>query len=244
MNKGMHINDALLQGKRLEMSVLSFLHQEIYSNFDNLMALIKIKQPNLSRLLKRMVNKKLLEKHSLTLDTCKISLWGITNEGIAKVGDSEYAPMYCFTPSRISLVTLNHTLMNQRVYISLKHINWTNWTNADRYTFKQKYSIPHRPDAIVTTPNGTVTAIETELTLKSPIRYRSIMKSHIQAKTKGFWGHVIYVVRDEEYKKMLKRRFDNIKFIPFDNSRHDFEKYRNMVSIFTLDEVGKLTQTQ
>lgn len=243
MNKGMHINDALLQGKILEMSVLSFLHQEIYSNFDNLMALIKIKQPNLSRLLKRMVNKRLLEKHSLTLDTCKISLWGITDKGIHLVGDSDHAPMHCFTPSRISLVTLNHTLMNQRVFIALKHLNWTGWTNADRHTFKKMYPISHRPDAIVSPPSGGMVAIETELTLKTPIRYRSIMKSHIQAKSKGFWGHVIYVVRDEEYKKMLNRRFDNIKFIPFDNSRHDFEKYRSMVSIFTLAEVSQLTQS-
>lgn len=235
---------AKARGEEKELVVLSFLHQEIFSDFKNLFRLLKIAKNHTYSLLDRLVKKGLLEKHTLSIQTGKITLWGITNDGIAKVGDSEHAPMYCFTPSRISLVTLNHTLMNQHVYISLKHINWTNWINADRHTFKQKYSIPHRPDAIVTTPNGTVTAIETELTLKTPMRYRSIMKSHIQAKTKGFWGHVIYVVKDEEYKKMLKRRFDNIKFIPFDNSRHDFEKYRNMVSIFTLDEVGKLTQTQ
>ncbi|MFA0077392.1 hypothetical protein AB4427_04445, partial [Vibrio artabrorum] len=102
----------------------------------------------------------------------------------------------------------------------------------------------HRPDAIVTSPVGTVMAIETELTFKTPARYRSIMKSHIQAKSKGFWQHVIYVVRDEPSKKLLSRRFDSIKFIPFDNSRHDFEKYRSMVSIFTVEEVGKLTQSK
>ncbi|MCY9828809.1 MarR family transcriptional regulator [Vibrio chagasii] len=243
MNNGLHINDALLKGKYLEAQVLSFLHQEIFSNFDNLIALIKIQQPNLSRLLKRMTSKGLLEKHSLTLDTCKVSLWGITDKGIHAVGDHEHAPLHCFHPSRISLVTLNHTLMNQRVYIALKHLNWTEWINADRKVFKQKFPVPHRPDAIVRTPKGTITAIETELTLKTPLRYRAIMKSHIQAKEKGFWKHVIYVVRDEEYKKMLKRRFDHIKYIQFDESRHPFEKYRKMVSIFTLDEVSKLTQS-
>ena len=154
MTRGLHINDALLKGKQLEMQVLSFLHQEIFSNFDNIMALIKILQPNLSRLLKRMVGKGLLEKHSLILDTCNVSLWGITDAGIHAVGDLEHAPIHGFYPSRVSLVTLNHTLMNQRVYIALKHLKWTNWTNADRKVFKQIYPVAHRPDAIITTPKG------------------------------------------------------------------------------------------
>ena len=131
--------------------------------------------------------------------------------------------------------------MNQRVFIALKHLNWTGWTNADRHTFKKMYPISHRPDAIVSPPSGGMVAIETELTLKTPIRYRSIMKSHIQAKSKGFWGHVIYVVRDEEYKKMLNRRFDGIKYVQFDLSRHDFDKkYRDWFYIFTIEELREL----
>ncbi|MFA0212819.1 MobC family replication-relaxation protein [Vibrio artabrorum] len=244
MDNRIHITAARQRGMEREMIVLQFLHQEIYSDFKNFMALLKSAKSHTSALLKRMVNKKLIEKHVVELDTNTVSLWGITDEGILRVNDIDNAPFYSFTPSRFSIVTLNHTLMNQRVFIALQHIHWKNWLNADRRLFSEKYSVDHRPDAIVTSPVGTVMAIETELTFKTPARYRSIMKSHIQAKSKGFWQHVIYVVRDEPSKKLLNRRFDSIKFIPFDNSRHDFEKYRSMVSIFTVEEVGKLTQSK
>ncbi|MDE1315588.1 hypothetical protein MEG05_16135 [Vibrio aestuarianus] len=243
MNNGMHRAAAIQRGIEREMVVLQFLHQEIYSDFKNFMSLLKSAKSHTSSLLKRMVKNKLIERHIITLDTNTVSLWGITDEGILRVNDIDNAPTYCFTPSRFSLVTLNHTLMNQQVYIALKHLNWTNWVNADRQLFKDKYRVPHRPDAIVTSPNGMVMAIETELTFKTPARYRSIIKSHIEAKSKGFWGHVIYVVRDEPSKKLLQRRFDRVNYIPFDNSRHEFSKYRGMFSIFTLYEVSILHQT-
>ncbi|PMM41605.1 MarR family winged helix-turn-helix transcriptional regulator [Vibrio splendidus] len=238
-----HVNKARQRAREKEMIVLRFLHQEIYSDFENLKKLLSLTKGTISKLITRMLNNGLIEKHTINLKTGKISLWGITDEGILRVDDIDNAPTYCFTPSRFSIVTLNHTLMNQQVYIALKHLNWTNWVNADRQLFKDKYRVPHRPDAIVTSPNGMVMAIETELTFKTPARYRSIIKSHIEAKSKGFWGHVIYVVRDEPSKKLLQRRFDRVNYIPFDNSRHEFSKYRGMFSIFTLYEVSILHQT-
>ncbi|MEZ9361428.1 MobC family replication-relaxation protein [Vibrio cyclitrophicus] len=244
MNHGMHINDAKKRGIEKERIVLEFLRQEIYSDFKNLMSLLNLAKSHTSALLKRMVHNKQLEKHLLILDTCKISLWGITQLGIEETENIKGAPLILFTPSRLSLITLNHTLMTQRVYIALKHLNWTDWRNGDRHAFKQQYALPHRPDAIVTTPMGTVMAIETELSIKTVVRYRSIIKSHIQAKGKGFWGHVIYVVRNQACKEMLQVRFDNIKYIPFDESRHPFEKYSKLFSIFTVEEMKLLNQTK
>ncbi|MFA0080230.1 hypothetical protein AB4427_19195, partial [Vibrio artabrorum] len=92
-----------------EMIVLQFLHQEIYSDFKNFIALLKSAKSHTSALLKRMVNKKLIEKHVVELDTNTVSLWGITDEGILRVNDIDNAPFYNFTPSRFSIVTLNHT---------------------------------------------------------------------------------------------------------------------------------------
>ncbi|MFA0077391.1 hypothetical protein AB4427_04440, partial [Vibrio artabrorum] len=149
MNSLPHVNDAVKRAREKEMIVLQFLHQEIYSNFNNFMALLKSAKSHTSTLLKRMVEKKLIEKHIVTLDTNTVSLWGITDEGILRVNDIDNAPFYSFTPSRFSIVTLNHTLMNQRVFIALQHIHWKNWLNADRRLFSEKYSVDHRPDAIV-----------------------------------------------------------------------------------------------
>lgn len=232
-----NVTEARHRAREKERIVLQFLHREIYSDFKNLRELLSLTKGTVSKLLTRMVKNKLLERHLVTLDTCTISLWGITQQGIEETGDIKGAPLILFTPSRFSLVTLNHTLMTQRVYIALKRLNWTDWRNGDRQAFKQQFALPHRPDAIVTTPMGTVMAIETELTIKNVARYRSIIKSHIQAKGKGFWGHVIYVVRNQACKEMLQVRFDNIKYIPFDESRHPFEKYSKLFSIFTVEEM-------
>ncbi|MFA0520519.1 hypothetical protein AB4501_26570, partial [Vibrio sp. 10N.222.55.E8] len=130
-----HVNKARQRAREKEMIVLRFLHQEIYSDFENLKKLLSLTKGTISKLITRMLNNGLIEKHTINLKTGKISLWGITDEGILRVDDIDNAPTYCFTPSRFSLVTLNHTLMNQQVYIALKHLNWTNWVNADRQLF-------------------------------------------------------------------------------------------------------------
>ncbi len=241
---GLHINEAKKRGEELEMKVLRFLHTESYSNFKNLMELTRIDKSNLSRLLRRLTKKNMLKKHDLVFDTHNVLLWGILDEGIHKVADIDNAPLYNFQPKKVSISTINHTLMNQRVRLAIEHLGWTDWENSDRKKFISKYSVTHRPDAIVTNPNRVIMAIETELTLKTSLRYRSIAKSHVEAIKENFWHHVVYIVRDEEYKKMLNRRFDGIKYVQFDNSRHDFDKhYRQYFYIFTIDELKELETT-
>lgn len=238
---GLHINEARKRGSELEMVVLKFLHTETYSNFKNLLELTRIDKSNLSRLLKRLAKKNMLKKHELIFDTHNVLLWGILDEGIHQVADLENAPLNHFQPKKMSISTINHTLMNQRVRIATHHLGWRHWENSDRKKFISKYPVKHRPDSIVTNPNGIVMAIETELTLKTALRYRSIVQSHVEAMKNKLWHNVIYVVRDDEYKKMLNRRFDGIKYVQFDLSRHDFDKkYRDWFYIFTIEELREL----
>ncbi|MDN3683215.1 MobC family replication-relaxation protein [Vibrio tapetis subsp. quintayensis] len=235
--------EAKARGKEKDRLVLEFLRCEIFSSFENFMLLLKSAKSHTSRHLSRMVKKKWLEKYVVELDTGNITVWGITQLGLEEAGDAEEATMEGFVPSRISFLALNHTLMNQKVCIQLSNLGWKGWQNADRHFFKKKYNVEHRPDAIVIAPKGGIVAIETELTLKAPRRYRSIMKSHIVAKEKGYWKHIIYVVRNDESKRMLTRRFDNIEYIRFGESRYPFDKYKKMVSIFTIDEIPTLNQS-
>ncbi|MDD1830241.1 hypothetical protein LRP52_49900, partial [Photobacterium sp. ZSDE20] len=153
----------------------------------------------------------MLKKHDLVFDTHNVLLWGILDEGIHQVADLENAPLNHFQPKKMSISTINHTLMNQRIRIATHHLGWRHWENSDRKKFISKYPVKHRPDSIVTNPNGIVMAIETELTLKTALRYRSIVQSHVEAMKNNLWHNVTYVVRDDEYKKMLNRRFDGIK---------------------------------
>jgi hypothetical protein len=44
--------------------------------------------------------------------------------------------------------------------------------------------VKHRPDGLLTLPDGNVIAIETERRLKTRARYQSIMASHLLARTR------------------------------------------------------------
>lgn len=133
---GLHINEARKRGSELEMVVLKFLHTETYSNFKNLLELTRIDKSNLSRLLKRLAKKNMLKKHDLVFDTHNVLLWGILDEGIHQVADLENAPLNHFQPKKMSISTINHTLMNQRVRIATHHLGWMHWENSDRKKFK------------------------------------------------------------------------------------------------------------
>lgn len=242
------IHHAKSRNKEKRQLVLNFLSMEGYSNLNNIVTLLGIvDKSGCYRLLRKLISENLIQKHTLKFESGDIALWGITEQGLGECDYDENSPpvTQAFEPSRIKFTTLNHTLMNQRVYLTLSKQGWHSWQNGDRQVFKDKYDIEHRPDAVFSTPTGVNYAIETELTLKTPARYRSILKSHIVAYNKGYWQGAVYVVKDDNFKKHLNRRFDNVKYIAFDESRQPFEHYRNdHFIILTLDGLKNLQVTR
>ena len=223
--------------------VIQFLKQEVYSDIANLMLLLEYKkrQP-LDRLLSKLSDLEFIQKHNFEFQTGKFAVWGITSLGLTQYIQSIDEDFRAFEPYRVKFQTLEHKLMNQKVQIYLQRNGWTGWQNADQYSFRSKFSVEHRPDAIMIAPNGHTIAIETERTLKPVARYRSIFKSHILAKQKQYWGAVFYVVADDNIRHLLNKRFDRVEYIPFDESKHPFEHYRSkIVRVFTLDEIKTLT---
>ncbi|WP_299695710.1 MobC family replication-relaxation protein [uncultured Vibrio sp.] len=228
-------------------NVITFLKQEGYSDITNLMLLLQYKKrPPLDRLLNKLIQQGSIIKHELILmdGKIKISLWGITEFGVTQYIQSPTEHYQAFEPNRTKFSTLEHKLMNQKVRIYLNRHHWREWHNTDSYEFRENHKdLDHRPDAICTSPNGIKVAIETERTLKSPSRYRSILKSHILARKKKLWVGVYYVVPNQDIKMLLENRFDKIKYIQFDESKHPFEKYRkDLVLIFTLDEIKNINK--
>lgn len=222
--------------------VIQFLKQETYTNFDNLMILLNYKDKNpLYRLLNKLSALGFITKHVFEFQTGKISIWGITDLGLTQNIRSINEDFRPFEPTKVKFTTLEHKLMNQKVQIYLERNGWSGWQNADQYSFRSKYDVEHRPDAVMNAPNGYTVAIETERTLKHVSRYRSIFKSHILAKQKGYWGAVFYVVPNDNIKGLLEKRFDKIDYIQFDLSKHPFEHHRStLVRIVTLDEIRVL----
>ena len=244
MNQLIASRQARLQRNQEKMAtVIQFLKEEAYSDIKNLMLLLGYqKRQPLDRLLSKLIHLGYLHKHEFEFQTGKVSIWGITDLGITQNIKSINEDFRPFEPHRVKFPTLEHKLMNQKVQVYLQQNGWSDWHNADQYSFRHRYDVEHRPDAIMTTPNGFTIAIETERTLKNASRYRSIFKSHILAKQKGYWSAVFYIVPNENMKPLLEKRFDRIEYIPFSESKHPFEHYRSkLVRIFTLDELKTLT---
>ena len=226
--------------------LLNFLKQETYSDFNNLMLLLNYKkhQP-LYLLLNKLIKKEWIKKNTFTYKDINITLWGITDQGLIHIiKEEDTYEFQHFEPSKTKAWTMVHHLMNQEVRIYLERKRWTNWQNADRYSFRKKYPVPHRPDALIVAPNGHTIAIETERTLKTKPRYQEIIKSHLLAKKDDYWIKVIYVVPDIKTKIALTNRFNNITYVNMNGSRITLtDEHRSTFHIFTLDEMKTLVIT-
>ena len=245
----MIITDPKKRGERStekQALVLAFLKQETYSDITNLMLLLNYKkrQP-LDRLLQKMKRYGFIEKFEYGFRDIKIKVWGITIEGMTEtVNLNDTEDFQHFEPSKIKTWTMVHHLMNQEVRIYLERNGWNHWQNADRYLFRKKYPVPHRPDALIIAPNGHTIAIETERTLKTKPRYQEILKSHLLAKKNKYWSKVIYVVPDIKTKIALTNRFNNIAYVNMNGSRITLtDEHRKTFHIFTLDEMKTLVIT-
>lgn len=223
--------------------LLNFLKEETYSDFKTMMTLFKFKNHStLSRLLSKIEKMGLIQKHIFESRAAKISLWGITSDGIAVVlnPDDKTFPAR-FEPSRLTGWSLDHHLDNQLARLTLEQKGAAGWINGDRSTFLNQYNVKHRPDGLITLPDGRVIAIETERRLKTKARYQSIMASHLLARTNKHWMHVFYVVPDEQKKRALILLFDTIKHVIVNNQHVPLEeKHRNVFRIYTTEELKNL----
>lgn len=149
--------------------LLNFLKEETYSDFKTLMQLFSFRDhKSLYSLLAKMERMGLIQKHMLESRTIKISLWGITSDGLAAVltPNDKIFPAR-FEPSKITGWTLEHHLDNQAARLILEKKGASGWINGDRASFLSQYQVKHRPDGLLTLPDGNVIAIETERRLKT-----------------------------------------------------------------------------
>ncbi|MEG3132370.1 MobC family replication-relaxation protein [Rouxiella sp. T17] len=225
------------------MTLLMFLKQETYSDFSVLKFLFEFKSDRpLYRLLAKVEKLGLIQKHVHSSRAGKISIWGITQEGLAAVileVDNIFPPR--FEPSKLKGWTLDHHLDNQLVHLTLSKKGCTDWINGDRNTFLTQFKVKHRPDGVITLPNGKRIAIETERSLKTKARYQQIIASHLKARTENLWFYVFYIVPDEQKKRALMLLFDNIKYV-VENGQHVVleAKHRGVFRFYTQGELLRI----
>ncbi|AYC18363.1 hypothetical protein DZA65_01469 [Dickeya dianthicola] len=227
--------------------LLNFLKEETYSDFKTLMLLFDFKNHKpLYLLLAKVIKMGWVQKHEFDTRTGKTSLWGITSDGLAVVvkPNDDIFPAR-FEPSRLTGWTLEHHLDNQAARLILEKKGATGWINGDRSTFLNQYQVKHRPDGLITLPDGQVIAVETERRLKTKARYQSIIASHLLARIHKHWMYVFYIVPDPQKKRALELLFAGIKHVIVNHQPIPLEvRHRNVFRIYTLDELRQLELRQ
>ena len=224
--------------------LLDFLKEETYSDFTNLKVFFGYKgqAATLYRLLGKIEGMGLIQKFVFTSREGNLALWGITQDGIAVVinPDDQIFPSR-FEPSKLKGWGLDHHLDNQLIHLILKQKGATDWINGDRNTFLNQFKVKHRPDGLITLPNGRRIAIETERSLKTKARYQQIIQSHLAARTAESWFYVFYVLPDDQKKRALMLMFDTISHVVV-NSQHVMlePKHRRVFRFYTMQELQEL----
>ncbi|RRO10170.1 MobC family replication-relaxation protein [Pectobacterium aquaticum] len=223
--------------------LLNFLKQETYSDFKTLMLLFDYKNHKpLYLLLAKAIDMGFIQKQTFCTRMEKISLWGITNDGLAAVvtPDDDGFPAR-FEPAKITGWTLEHHLDNQLARLILEKQGAYGWVSGACSTYRSRYQVKHRPDGVITLPNGTFIAIETERRLKTKARYQSIITNHLLARTQKHWMYVFYIVPDSQKKLALELLFNSIKHVIVNHQRIPLEaKHRHVFRVYTFEELKGL----
>ncbi|KGT86302.1 molybdopterin-guanine dinucleotide biosynthesis protein MobC [Erwinia typographi] len=226
--------------------LLNFLKEETWSDLATMKQLFQYQADRpLHRLLEKVEGMGLIQKHVFKSRLGNLALWGITQDGIAVVinPDDKVFPSR-FEPSKLKGWNIDHHLDNQLVRLILEQKGATDWINGDRSNFLSRFNVRHRPDGLITLPNGRQIAIETERSLKTKARYQQIIASHLKARTESQWFYVFYIVPDDQKKRALLLLFDTIKHVIENNQHVTLEaKHRNVFRFYTMDELKRLELT-
>ena len=194
-------------------TLLHFLRNETWSTTEVLTQLVGIdNRQAIHKTLTRMQDEELVKKHELPIGgrVRPVVVWGITPNGIAAAFDDNepYEERPYFSPSRLALSRVPHQIDLQRARLSAESAGWQNWQRGERLGFNP----PIRPDALVTSPDGELFAIEVERTIKTKKRYQQVIKGHLSQIQEQHWSRVLYLM-PPDFPRRLKRVFDSIEHI-------------------------------
>lgn len=246
-----------------EMLVLQFLFVEYWSSAINLCDLLRIDQRKLLHILRPILKTKLIKGVLQQVMGGEVQLYAITHAGRkyliqhavsnTSVDWQNHIPFQQFSKSlllsaRISPTFVPHRLDVQMLRIRAERAGWSGWICADvgqPVKLNQANEIQlnsllherqHRPDAWCTDPKGERVCIECERTIKSKVRYASILCDYLLALRRGEFDRVVWVCPEPQLRDKLeiimtsithvqigavsaiipRSRFERFKFMSFD----------------------------
>ncbi|MFJ5390864.1 MobC family replication-relaxation protein [Pectobacterium sp. CHL-2024] len=223
--------------------LLTFLKEETYSDFQTLMLLFDYKNHKpLYLLLAKAIDMGLIQKHEINTRMVKISLWGITNDGLSVVvTPHEDGFPARFEPSKVTGWTLMQRLDRQLARLLLEKKGASGWISGADSTFRSRYEVYHRPAGVITLPDGTVIAVETERRLKTKARYQVIITNHLLARTQQHWMYVFYIVPNPQMKRAIELLFSSVKYAIVNRQHIRLEaRHRDVFRVYTFEELKGL----
>lgn len=151
----------------------------------------------------------LIRRSPIRTAMSSLTLWGITSEGQQQAtppGDD--VSSLTFNISKVSVVRLEHYLSLQQIRITGEIFGWTNFVYCDREAkanpakAESKYNV--RSDLTALDPHGRRVAVECELSLKSPARYKdNIIPGHIRRLNGDEYDYVLWITKTPEDQQTL-----------------------------------------
>jgi hypothetical protein len=198
------------QSRRKAMDVLSFLRTSIYSTEPLLGQILRIKdRAHIHTSLVRIERSAFIRRAPIHMALSTVTFWGITAEGqrvITPPGEDP-SPL-SFNTSKISISRLDHYLSLQQIRITGERFGWTRFVYCDRERRSNiakadsKYNV--RPDLTALDPQGRRVAIESELSLKNPARYKdNIIPGHIRHLNSDQYDYVLWITKTPEDQQTL-----------------------------------------
>ncbi|KHS70393.1 molybdopterin-guanine dinucleotide biosynthesis protein MobC [Pectobacterium brasiliense] len=223
--------------------LLTFLKEETYSDFKTLMLLFDYKNHKpLYLLLAKAIDMGFIQKQTFCTRIEKIPLWGITNDGLAVVvTPHEDGFPARFEPSKVTGWTLMQRLDRQLARLLLEKKGAYGWISGADSTFRSRYEVYHRPAGVITLPDGTVIAVETERRLKTKARYQVIITNHLLARTQQHWMYVFYIVPNPQMKRAIELLFSSVKYAIVNRQHIRLEaRHRDVFRVYTFEELKGL----
>lgn len=223
--------------KRIRL--LRFLREEIWSTPDILGQVLQLRSRQaVWKSLRQFQAEKIIRRHVYAALGGEFVVWGITAHGQALAFhpvNEQVNTMY-FEPSKVSEMTMRHSLDIQRLRISAERQGWKEWRNGQNMGEMSKGM--NRPDALALDPMGVRTALEVERTAKTIRRYRVVLGNYLKSIKQGDVSRVVWICPTSDLANRLRRIILGISSvvvngqqIPIDPSRHHvnlrFEDYES-----------------
>jgi hypothetical protein len=198
------------QSQRKARDVLAFLRTSIYSTEPLLGQVLRIKdRAHIHTSLARIERSGFIRRAPIQTALSAVTFWGITAEGQRFITPpGEDTCLLTFNSSKVSVSRLDHYLSLQQIRITGELFHWTEFIYCDRERksnitkAESKYNV--RPDLTAVDPQGRRVAIECELSLKTPSRYKdNIIPGHIRQMNSDGYDYVLWITKTFEEQQTL-----------------------------------------